>query len=103
MDQVDVPLQGAWKGVFQSADGLLARRDVPEKSEVRVKQLVGFRHWDVDTEPVACGGYGCSSQVVIREPSVDSRHSVGFGSNEALNLNMGHWLHTYKRRVTMPA
>ncbi len=55
VNQVDVTLEGAWKGVFQGADGLPTGRDVLEKSEVGVEQLVGFRHRDVDTEPVACG------------------------------------------------
>lgn len=97
VDQVDVSLQGAWKRVFQGADGLPARRGVPEKSEVRVEHLVSFRHWDVNTEPVACGGYGCRCEAVIREPCVDSRHGVGFGSNEALNLDDSQ-LHTQQRR-----
>lgn len=72
MDQVDVPLQGTWKRIFQGADDLPAGRGVPEKGEVRVEQLVGFRHWDVNTEPVACGGYGFCCEAIIRQPCVDS-------------------------------
>lgn len=98
VDQVDVPLQGAWERIFQGADGLSARLGVPEKSEVRVEQLVGFRHRDVNTEPVACGGYGCSGEAIIRQPCVDSRNRVGFGGNEALNLDHGQ-LHTQQRRI----
>lgn len=81
-----MPLQRTWQRVFQGANGLCPRRGVLEDIKGGVEQLVSFGDRNVDTKPVACGSEGCGSEVISREPRVDSRNRVRFGSYKTLNL-----------------
>ena len=76
MDQVKMAYELGWDGVAHCPNGLLSTCRVGEDREVGIKEFVRFADGERDTEPVSSRSDGGSVKACVREPRVDSLHTV---------------------------